>query len=100
MHLDVATFLSHLSDAEVLTGALPLPLLIVLADLIHFVHFLHHHKDCRKCGNSYRDSCGNKSFLPPATKLGQSYIFTGVCDSVHRGDVHGRGGVHGPGGHA
>ena len=24
-------------------------------------------------------------FLPPATKLGQCYIFTGVCDSVHRG---------------
>ena len=24
-------------------------------------------------------------FLPPATKLGQGYIFTGVCDSVHKG---------------
>ena len=24
-------------------------------------------------------------FLPPATKLGQGYIFTGVCDSVHGG---------------
>ena len=24
-------------------------------------------------------------FLPPATKLGQGNIFTGVCDSVHRG---------------
>ena len=23
--------------------------------------------------------------LPPATKLGQGYLFTGVCDSVHRG---------------
>ena len=23
--------------------------------------------------------------LPHATKLGQGYIFTGVCDSVHRG---------------
>ena len=23
--------------------------------------------------------------LPPTTKLGQGYIFTGVCDSVHRG---------------
>ena len=23
--------------------------------------------------------------LPPATKLGQGYIFTGICDSVHRG---------------
>ena len=25
------------------------------------------------------------NLLPPATKLGQGYIFTGVCDSVHRG---------------
>ena len=24
------------------------------------------------------------SYLPPATKLGQGYVFTGVCDSVHR----------------
>ena len=24
-------------------------------------------------------------WLPPATKLGQGYIFTGVCDSVNRG---------------
>ena len=28
--------------------------------------------------------------LPPATKLGQGYIFTGVCDSVHKG---GGGGI-------
>ena len=26
-------------------------------------------------------------FLPPATKLGQGYVFTGVCDSVNRGVV-------------
>ena len=26
-------------------------------------------------------------YLPPATKLGQGYVFTGVCDSVHRGGV-------------
>ena len=25
--------------------------------------------------------------LPSATKLGQGYIFTGVCDSVHRGPL-------------
>ena len=25
------------------------------------------------------------NLLPPATKLGQGYVFTGVCDSVHRG---------------
>ena len=25
--------------------------------------------------------------LPPATKLGQGYVFTRVCDSVHRGSA-------------
>ena len=25
--------------------------------------------------------------LPPATKLGQGYVFTGVCDTVHRGGL-------------
>ena len=33
-------------------------------------------------------------FLPPATKLGQGYIFTGVCDSVHGGACM-AGGMHG-----
>ena len=34
----------------------------------------------------YEFTCdGTGEFLPPATKLGQSYVFTGVCDSVHRG---------------
>ena len=33
--------------------------------------------------------------LPSAMKLGQGYIFTGVCDSVHGGGMHGcQGGVH------
>ena len=32
--------------------------------------------------------------LPPATKLGQGYIFTGVCDSVHRGACMVAGGGH------
>ena len=32
--------------------------------------------------------------LPPATKLGQGYIFTGVCDSVHGGACVLSGGVH------
>ena len=39
--------------------------------------------------------------LPPATKLGQGYIFTGVCDSVHGGVVSQHAlqqGVPGPGG--
>ena len=34
-------------------------------------------------------------WLPPATKLGQGYVFTGVCDSVHRGGVPDQ--VHPPG---
>ena len=41
-------------------------------------------------------------FLPPATKLGQGYIFTGVWDSVDGGGggggVWSGGGVCGPGG--
>ena len=39
----------------------------------------------------HRHVCEIK-LLPPATKLGQGYIFTGVCDSVHRG-VSGPGGI-------
>ena len=27
-------------------------------------------------------------FLLPATKLGQGYVFTGVCHSVNRGGLH------------
>ena len=29
---------------------------------------------------------GVQSYLPPATKLWQGNVFTGVCDSVHRGE--------------
>ena len=42
------------------------------------------------CSGRYA-SFWNAFLLPPATKLGQGYLFTGVCDSVHRG-------VSGPGG--
>ena len=33
--------------------------------------------------------CKNDSvfLLPPATKLGQGYVFTRICDSVHRGGL-------------
>ena len=47
--------------------------------VILFLHF------CKK----------KRQLLPPATKLGQGYIFTGVCDSAHGG---GGGWVPGPGG--
>ena len=30
-------------------------------------------------------SSQERAFLPPATKLGQGYVFTGVCDSVNGG---------------
>ena len=29
--------------------------------------------------------CSSVISLPPATKLGQGYVFTGMCDSVHKG---------------
>ena len=46
-----------------------------------------------------REAYGMFPFLPPATKLGQGYVFTGVCDSVHRGgavpdQVHPQDQVH------
>ena len=37
----------------------------------------------------------NYLLLPPATKLGQGYIFTGVCDSINRGACMMAGGMHG-----
>ena len=40
------------------------------------------------------------SSLPPATKLGQGYVFKGMCDSVHRGACWGAGGMRGCWGHA
>ena len=45
----------------------------------------------RTCPGSNMNILHVLFFLPPATKLGQGYIFTGVCDSVH-------GGVPGPAG--
>ena len=36
------------------------------------------------------------TLLPPATKLGQGYVFTRVCDSVHRGGVPAPGGGSSP----
>ena len=50
------------------------------------------------CSERYA-SYWNDFLLPPATKLGQGYIFTGVCDSVHKGGVPGRypPGRHPPG---
>ena len=37
----------------------------------------------------------NSLFLPPATKLGQGYVFTGVCHSVNRGACVVAGGLCG-----
>ena len=40
----------------------------------------------------------NAFLLPPAMKLGQGYVFTGVCHSVNRGDVClSAPGIHPPG---
>ena len=48
---------------------------------------------CRELGYPYAKVRKTlSSFLPPATKLWQGYVFKGVCDSVHRGGgMHGRG---------
>ena len=34
-----------------------------------------------------RHKLQREHFFPAATKLGQGNVFTGVCDSVHRGEV-------------
>ena len=41
-------------------------------------------RNCTQASKIHR-YLGDDVFLPPATKLGQGYVFTGVCDSVHRG---------------
>ena len=37
-----------------------------------------------------------KTYLPPATKLGQGYVFTRVCDSVHGGSASVHAGIPTP----
>ena len=37
--------------------------------------------------NEYTDFIPISQYLPPATKLGQGYVFTGVCHSVNRGST-------------
>ena len=34
------------------------------------------------------------TLLPPTMKLRQGYVFTGICDSVHEGDMHSRDDLH------
>ena len=74
---------------------------------------LQHYKAHCKLAQLRRNKAGEiiLLLLPPATKLGQGYIFTGVCDSVHMGGAWSGGcmvlgdawsggclvqGVHGP----
>ena len=54
--------------------------------------FLWNEKLCRvNCTNCIR------TFLPPTMKLGQGYVFTRVCDSVHRGgSASAHAGIHPP----
>ena len=60
--------------------------------------FHHHIEECIYCQiwavadqgfpRGERQSQDNTNLLlPPATKLGQGYVFTGICDSVNRGGV-------------
>ena len=39
------------------------------------------------CSGQYASYWNAFLLLLPTTKLGQGYIFTGICDSVHRGGV-------------
>ena len=39
----------------------------------------------KKVGDIFKEK--HRILLPPATKLGQGNIFTGICDSVHRGGL-------------
>ena len=54
-----------------------------------------YHPNCRNFQNDRIHQDTDKSLLPSATKLGQGYVFTGVCDSVHRGACMVVGGVWG-----
>ena len=45
----------------------------------------------------FREATKRKVLLPPATKLRQGYVFTGVCDSVHGGGAGVAGGMCGRG---
>ena len=54
--------------------------------------FSNNHKLPKKRLN-YVKSKNFIKFLPPATKLGQGYNFTGVCDFIHGGGVPGPGGA-------
>ena len=47
------------------------------------------------CDYSQQNGSCPYALLPPLVKLGQGYVFTGVCDSVHRGGVPDQ--VHPPG---
>ena len=69
-----------------------MPLFILKTSKSSFIY-----KKNKKTGQYFSESCTRKllfmriadntrhAYLPPATKLGQGYIFTGVCDSVHAG---------------
>ena len=59
-----------------------------------------YHPNCRNFQSDRIHQDTDKSLLPPATKLGQGYVFTGVCDSVHRGACMVAGGCAWLGGHA
>ena len=38
------------------------------------------------CDSAFHKDFYHVIYLSPATKLGQGYIFTSICDSVHRGE--------------
>ena len=49
-------------------------------------YYLINYLNCPEYMNPGYWSTTPELFLPPATKLGQGYVFTGVCHSVNRGE--------------
>ena len=60
-----------------------LPILII--DEVHNKPLVESNEGLKVCLHAKYFSPLFSPLLPPATKSGQGYIFTGVCDSVHRG---------------
>ena len=62
---------------------LNLPILII--DEVHNKPLVESNEGLKFCLHAKYFSPLFSPLLPPATKLGQGYIFTGICDSVHGG---------------
>ena len=55
--------------------------------LVYLAYNEHLHTTSSVTTNTHLQAVSSLALLPPAMKLGQGYIFTGVCHSVNRGGV-------------